>query len=406
MFTAGIIVEYNPFHYGHLYHLQQTRAITTADLVIAVMSGNFVQRGEPAIINKWERTKMALGAGVDVVVELPTLFAVSSAREFAHGAICALNTLQVSEFVFGAEHAELPGLRRAAELLEEEPPTLQQKLRNMLKQGMPFAAARAQALAAVEPQLAELIRLPNNILAISYLQALIRLKAKIRPHVIQRQGPGFHSSKLTTRWASASAIRNALLTKHKINAKALPETSKMVLQQGIESGICPVSLKSFEQALLVLLRTTTSSKLERLFDSEPGLAQRLSRCCRQARNLDELLSCLSTKRYPSTRLQRLLVHLLLGIDQQLVNQAKKLNKLPYIRILGIRRDRTSLYKKWRNQLDTRVIERPASQAAFDSSLSEQLWLLDCRATDIYTLGYPGCRQRRGGQDYTTPPVIL
>ncbi|WAM30732.1 nucleotidyltransferase [Caldicellulosiruptor naganoensis] len=328
MKVAGIIVEYNPFHNGHLYHLQKTKEITGADVVVAVMSGNFIQRGEPAIVNKWARTKMALLNGVDVVFELPFAYACNSAEIFAYGAISILNTLGVDWVVFGSEVGDINLLKKIAMHLAFEEEGFKKYLKEYLKVGHSFPKARELALKKISSDNVEF--LPNNILGIEYIKWILRMDSKIEPITIKRIGSSYNDPTLGSgNLCSATAIRNNINNLELIKDK-MPEASYKVLIDEIESGRGPVTIENFFK-IFVYRSVIDKDFLKDQLDVKEGIENRFYKYVFSSKSAEDLLSKVKTKRYPLTRLQRIFIHSL--VDSK-VNQKILLSKKPYIRVLG------------------------------------------------------------------------
>lgn len=243
MGILGIIVEYNPFHNGHLYHLQTSKELTKCDYTIAVMSGNFVQRGEPAIVDKWKRTQMALKAGIDLVIELPVVYATSTAENFAYGAVKLLDSLKIVDcFSFGSEKGDLNELTKIAEILLEEPIYYRKALKEYLKSGITFAKARELALQKVinNNEIEKILQTSNNILAIEYLKSLKKIGSSITPFTIKRKGSLYTSLELKGEFASASSIRKHIFEKGLEGLeKYIPDFTKEILQSSFEKNKVP-----------------------------------------------------------------------------------------------------------------------------------------------------------------------
>ena len=236
MKAVGLIVEYNPFHNGHKYHIDKAREITGAEVVIAVMSGNFLQRGEPAIFNKWIRAESAIMNGVDLVVELPVLYSSQSAEIFAIGAVSILNSLKVSEIVFGAESENIEIIKNIAEAekSDEKKAEIDEVIRKEMKLGQSYPNAFAKAIKEVFGY--EEILTPNNILGLEYLRAINRIKSEIKPSAIKRNSAGFHSTDVTGEIASATAIRKKIFEGNFEEVfKTIPNSSENIIKQEIES---------------------------------------------------------------------------------------------------------------------------------------------------------------------------
>jgi predicted nucleotidyltransferase len=379
--------------------LEEARKLCQPDLVVAVMSGHFTQRGEAAIVDKWARAEMALRCGVDVVFELPVAWALRSARDFAHGAVHHLHLAGATHLCFGSESADLDSLSQIADLLTEEPPEFREELRRQLQEGRSFPRARANAVNRVlrnrnneSPPGA-----PNDILGVEYLTALRRLDSTITPLVLKRQGAGYHDTSLHTSMASATAIRQGLLTGSSVPSLPLPDPSQYLLARELALGRGPVTLSSFFPIILHKLRAMSHDDLDCLPDMERGLSYRLKRVAGTETDLPSLLTALKTKRYTWTRLQRLLCYVLLQIRAEDLASIHK--KGPsYLRMLALRKGKSALLSNM--PLALPLITSPAKAEA-DHSLT-----LDQLATDLYVLGFPNPQEQRGSQDLTRPPVFL
>jgi len=330
MKAVGIIAEYNPFHKGHLYHLEQAKARSGAEYAIAVMSGNFVQRGEPAAFDKRLRAECALRCGVDMVLELPAAFALSSAEGFARGGVKVLaGTGLLSHLAFGAECDDLAALRKSADFLEDE--TFKVSLRKKLSEGKSFPRARQEALtdSGISPEEAELCTSPNNILALEYLRALSLYGNNILPLPIKREGAGHDEGGIHTEFPSASAIRTALFAGDDYALSRLPKECEECLQ-----GEQAVSVSALSSLILYALRRMEPEELAALPDVSEGLENLICRECRTTNCYEELLMRLKSKRYTLARLRRIMMCALLGIKEQAA--ADGLDHA-YIRVLGVRK---------------------------------------------------------------------
>jgi predicted nucleotidyltransferase len=315
MRAVGLITEYNPFHNGHLYHLQQSRRLAEAEIAVALMSGNFLQRGEAALCNKWRRTEMALAAGVDLVVELPYLFACNSAPYFARGAVQALSALGGVEMLcFGSEAGDLAPLRRCADLLSAKRQALEQKTRNLLRQGITYPAARARILGELlEPEDARVLESPNNILGIEYLKALSDGGSGIAPLTLARQGAGFHDLQAKGSVASATGIRRMLGAGEDVSPY-LPRQVATRLVQILAAGETP-KMEHFLRILLVRILRGAES-LTNLYQVENGLENRLVEAASKATSFDDLIEGVKPRQLTRTRVQRLLCHLLNEVEAE------------------------------------------------------------------------------------------
>lgn len=316
MNIVGIIAEYNPFHRGHQFHLNRAREITHADYVIVVMSGNYVQRGTPAMFDKYTRAEAALRSGADLVLELPLSAATGSAEYFASGAVRLLaDTGIVTDLCFGSECGSLTELQKLADILADEPEAYQLLLRDYLKEGMSFPAARAQAMKDYAPELAsDLLDTPNNLLGLEYLKALKRLQSHIRPHTIQREGNAYHDLTIIDgSAASASSIRDTLI-------KSQGAFTDEVLQQlpfpelyTDYKGLPPVTEDAFSLLLLQKLRALQDQPLEQYFGVTRELSNRIWNRLDEFSSFSGFTDLLKTRELTRTSVSRALLHILLDI---------------------------------------------------------------------------------------------
>lgn len=414
MKIIGIIAEYNPFHNGHLYHLQEAKKRISADGVICILSGNFLQRGEPALVNKWARTNMALQHGIDVVLELPVLYATNSAYWFARGAIESLNqTGIVTHLAFGVDTSKTALLQKIAAFLAEEPSDYQQRLKQLLQKGLSFPQARIQALPQELRQHPTLLDSPNTNLAINYLQVLQEENLSLTPVMIERQGASYREQTLPKEaFPSATAIRNYLaqnsssfLTALQKLSEYLPAATLKILGSEYNMGQAPIFLENLTLPILTLLRRTTKKELQEIAGINEGLENRITKTALESNNLHEFLSRLKTKRYTYTHLQRFLIHLLLNISKEDANFQQ--NGPPYLRILGFTSTGQKLLKEIKKKSSLPLITKGAhihKYLPIDPTI-RCFWKLDVRATNIYTLLYSNPTARKGSLDYLQAPVF-
>ena len=371
MKTAGIIAEYNPFHTGHEYQINHVREKLGADYVVIAMSGDFVQRGTPALFSKYARTKMALRSGADLVLELPVSVSTASAELFARGGVQLLNELGVTDVLcFGSECGNTDILIELAKILVDEPEDFQTALRHNLKEGMTFPKARSQALAAVLPdseKYQQVLSSPNNILGIEYCKAILREGSSISPVAIKREGDDYHENTLSeNKFPSASAIRNAISNIKTPQKSALSNADHTHTSL---SGAPDLHIQDFAafanmaenflpgSCLDLFLRTISGNRflqendLDSLYrycllqeteeslctylDISPSLARRILSCRDQYQTFSQFADLLKTKEITRTRIQRALLHMLLHI-QDVPDQ------IPYARVLGFRKNSSSL----------------------------------------------------------------
>lgn len=398
MKVCGIICEYNPFHNGHLHQITTLRK-AGYDKIIAVMSGNFAQRGAPCCADKWQRTAWALQNGVDLVIELPVVFALSSAEGFARGAVRILNGLgAVDALCFGSEHESLALLRQTAAFLVEEPPLFRESLREYLRQGLSFPAARALAVENhIGQAAAELLRSPNAILGVEYIKALLQEKSAILPLPIPREASGYHSKTLSGGIASASAIRAALLQN---KANQVRGTLPPEVYHSLCGGI--IQEEDFALPILSLLRRETPESLRALPDVSEGLENRLFSAARSSGSLTALFMQAKSVRYPETRIRRICFNALLGISAARQRSGLKNGAPLYARMLGFRQSAADLLRRIKESASLPFISKAADYIKFPEI--EPLFLLDAAATDQYSLALK--TDREAGRDFTAPLVIL
>jgi len=365
MKVAGIIVEYNPLHYGHLLHLQRTREKTECDAIVAVMSGGFTQRGEPAIFSKWARTEMALHAGCDLVIELPSAYTVQPAEWFAYGAVSLLEaTGLVDSLVFGSESGSLSPLKALADLLTNESPELRLLIQNHLKEGISYPAALGQAVASlysIPDQATSLLDQPNNTLGLQYMIALNRLNSSILPETIQREQSQYHDLQPThEQIASATAVRRLLFSDVQQATPYLPASTMSIIEREIAAGRGPVKLDQLWQSLFQQITTHSPQQLAQYYDMSEGLEYRFKKILPTLQNysITDLMTALKTKRYTYTRLQRLIAHLLLGHTKSVLSIEQLKQGPGYIRVLGFTDTGRELLRQMKKTASLPVITKP------------------------------------------------
>lgn len=356
MRVLGLITEYNPFHNGHKYHIDKAKELTNSDYVIVIMSGNFVQRGTPAIIDKYARTKMALLNGADLVFELPTCYSTASAEYFAHGAVSILDKLSIVDCLcFGSESGDLKSLNLINNIIKENKNTLDPIILKYLKQGLSFPSARQKALNDIYKNDYDLIPLnneissPNNILSIEYLKALDTFKSSIEPVTIKRHACDYHDKNLNSTISSATAIRNSIekydleidLTSIK---SSLPPSVFEILKNEYKIKF-PVSMEDFNYIIKYKLLSETSDSLSRYLDISYDLADRLKNNIDLNSNIEELALNIKTKNHTLTRINRSLIHIVLNIFQEDMDTYINNSYTPYARLLGMKKESSKLLKE-------------------------------------------------------------
>ena len=403
--VLGIVCEYNPFHNGHLYHIIQSKKITGADYTIAIMTGNFAQRGDVSLVDKWAKTEMALLAGVDLVIELPVLYSVSSAENFADGAIKILNSLKIVDNIsFGSETSDINLLDRIAEVLCNEPREYQTLLSHELSKGISYPKARENALMMYlndVRRFANVLSSPNNILGIEYLKALRKSKSSILPICIPRIGAGHNDSTYSKNIANATTVRNFVASNlyETLDFKRLvPISTYSILTENIKKGHIINGLTNFEKEILYTLRKMSLQEISNLPDVSEGLEYKIKNAANSCNSLIEFFNIVSSKRYTKTRISRILVYALLGITKKDMQLSKSTN--PYVRVLGFNKDGQellSMISKANPKLplitSVKKFEESNKNKNLQAMLAKDIW-----ATDVYTLGYEF--DSWAGLDYT------
>lgn len=336
MKACGVVVEYNPFHNGHLYHLQKSKELTNADCIIAVMSGNFLQRGEPAIIDKFHRTKAALAAGADIVIELPYAYAVQSSKLFAKGALLSLNELGVSSICFGSESGEIEPFLTLITRLEENKQVYDEMIKDLLKQGLSYPKANSQALEKIGINGIDMMK-PNNILGFSYVQTILANKLPIKPFTIKRMSNDFHEQEITSNIASATSIRKELM-KHQLSEKVIHSVPHYSIEQLNEYEKKTKKWHTWSDYfpfLIYQLFTKSSEQLAEIQGVEEGIEHRIKNVMNNVHSFEDLVEQVKTKRYTYVRLQRMFVHILTNTKKEDITSFRRVGSVPYIRLLGM-----------------------------------------------------------------------
>lgn len=390
--VLGIIAEYNPFHNGHLYHISESKQETGAQYVIAIISGNFVQRGNTSITNKWIKARMALLNGVDLVIELPTIYSISSAENFAEGAIKIFNSLGIVDTIsFGMEASDISTLNNIANVLYNEPKEYITMLSHELKKGNSFPKARENALMMYLNDIkryANVMAGSNNILGIEYLKAMKKTKSIINPIGIKRQKVLYNDKYIVDEFASATAIRKMLMTKQLNDiSKVMPRNSYLILGEELKKGHYVIDISKFEKEIIYTLRKMSSEEIAKLPDVSEGLENLIKNAADSCNTLEELINIVKTKRFTQTRIQRILLYSLLGITKKQMEISKKIT--PYVRVLGFNNKGKELISEMMT-LNPKLnivtsVKRYIDDIA-NKNLKEMLET-DILATNIYTLGY-------------------
>ena len=422
---TGIIAEYNPFHNGHRHQLDYVRS-QGAEVIAVAMSGNFVQRGAPAWTDKYLRTRMALSQGADLVFELPSVYCLSSAENFAFGGISLLNALKLDSFCFGCETPELSLLEETADLLVEEPEAWKMLFKEHLKKGETYPTARSLATTEYtkDPELAALLSSPNNILAIEYLKALKKRSSPVTPVTIQRQGAGYHDVQLEQEesfrsvsenkfFASASAIRS-LIQNNGFDSDTITEKlrsqipsdalSALISEGALDTPVFPDDLTTLLNFRLLSL-TQEQKGFSTFSDLSPELASRLAKQTLQFASCTERIDHLKTKGYTYTRISRALLHLLLGITSEQVFHARSLDYAPYARILGFQKSSALLLSHLREKSQIPLITKTADAGKLLTPDALDILETDFFASHLYQAILAG-KGRHIRNEYTKSVIIV
>lgn len=411
--VLGIIAEYNPFHNGHMYHLQKAKEQSGAQYCICVMSGNFVQRGNTSIVNKWKKAEMALLNGVDLVIELPTIYSVASAEGFSLGAIKLLNNLKIVDAIsFGTETSDFAALNNISSIVNEEPMKYKNILNAELKKGLSFPKARENALMLYlndNKRYDNILNTPNNILAIEYLKALKKIKSTIQPIPIKREKVYYNDNVIVDEFASATAIRKLLKNEEFSEIrKVVPKSTYQILEKETELGNVVLDLSRYEKEIIYNLRRMTVSEIAELPDVNEGLEHSLKNAANYSNDITNLINIVKTKRYTVTRIQRILICALLGITKRDVGMAKKTE--PYIRVLGFNEEGKELISRINKQNPKATVITSVKKFQDknnnnkNSKIYKRLLDIDIFSTNVYTMA---CKSESlANLDYTKNMVIL
>jgi predicted nucleotidyltransferase len=394
---SGIVVEYNPMHNGHLHHLKLCRQATGADGIVAVMSGNFVQRGTPAIIDKWTRTRHALENGVDLVLELPVLYSLSSAEFFASGAVGTLDSLGiVSSLCFGSEYTEVEKMLEISSFLLQEPKEYKEALKMHLDSGMDFPTARSLALEGSLKELAGYLGASNSILGIEYCKSLLRLKSSIKPVAVQRVGSIYTDTELCREFSSATSIRDHLRNNRSVDTlkPQVPENVFLALQKLKLQG------HDFAESRAMFPYTryrcfTERRALKNLPDVTEGLENRIFRAAESAEDFDQLINSVKTKRYAYSRICRIMTQFFIGFDQFDTSAMRK--KAPqYARVLGFSKKGAEILREAKKKSDIPIITK-VKENKFETLD------LELQASRAYSLINP---KLKSNEDFYRSPVMI
>lgn len=382
MKITGIITEYNPFHLGHLHHLNNAKKDTNCDGVICIMSGNFVQRGMPALTDKWTRAKMAVLNGVDLVIELPLVYAISSAEAFAEGAVNILNSTGVVDYLyFGSEHGAIEDLETIASTLLYEPQTFKDNIKIELDKGLPYHTARSFALKDTLPLVPceEILKNSNNILGIEYIKALKKANSSIKPLTLQRAGSNYNDSSINSSLPSATSIRNALKNNSKLESlkNYLPKETFFLLSDLTKNGYN----FTFEEDTYPYIRyklLTNGENINKVRDVKEGLDNKILKEISNSVSLQDLIMKTKSKRYTYTRINRILTSFFIGLDKY--NSQEIANKTTtYIRPLAFNSTGSKILKEIKKKENIKIITK------LPKNIDDDKLKLDILGTKAYSI---------------------
>ncbi|MFZ4450251.1 nucleotidyltransferase [Salibacterium aidingense] len=405
MKAVGLIVEYNPFHNGHLYHLNASREAADADVVICVMSGYFLQRGEPALLPRRERTKMALRSGADLVVELPYIFSSQHADWFARGAVSVLEQLGTDTICFGSEQGDIKPFLKLLEFLQTRREEYSSYIKSFSKQGFSYPKAASMAFHQLVPdrELPDLTK-PNNILGFHYIQAIHDLQSSIQPETVRRMQAGYHDETLSSSAiSSATSIRRRLIEEkqpvHTVQ-EAVPEASFQVMESFINDGSFFYDWEKYYPYLQAKALTLSPSLLSELYEAEEGIHHRFQSFIKTENSFHAFMSALKTKRYTWTRLQRFAVQVLTGTFKKEAGAALASNGADHIRILGMNPQGQAYLNRVKKQCALPLFSKLPKHKTLQQQLDEKA------AMAYYLPLPPASRKKRWRQEYEQPPIIL
>ncbi len=382
MTNLGIIAEYNPFHNGHKYHIDKSKEITKADNVIVVMSGNFTQRGLPACCHKFTRCKMALNEGVDIVLELPTFYAASSAEYFAYGSVEILNNCSIIDYLsFGSENGDINALKKVEKFIRENKEEYDLKIKKFLKQGNSYPLAQSKALETFH--ILDYKSTSNNILAIEYLKALNKLNSTIKPITIKRYGTDYHQLDKWNNFASASAIRNFYKNKDYHSFKdTMPSNSYNIFLESMNNY--NYDFDSLSKVFNYIFSVKTKIELLKIVDMNEELYNRIIKARKTSHTISNIVGNVKCKNYTQTRIQRVIANTILNNEKDDFYKILK-NGQPYIRVLGFRKDKSHLLGKLVDNSRVPVIINLKNNDLILNSYEKEILKKQIDTTSVYNL---------------------
>ena len=405
MKSAGVIVEYNPFHNGHLYHLNETKKATDADVVIGVMSGSFLQRGEPALMDKWTRTRMALKNGVDLMVELPYVYATQKAEIFAEGAVSLLTSLGVDTLCFGSESGSIKEFQDTISFINSNEKAYNERIKYYMGEGNSYPKATSLSFQSLNGHESVLdLSEPNNILGYQYVKAIQKQRSNMKPSTILRTKAGYHEQNIVDkRIASATSIRHELLSKGRSLesiANYVPPATFEELSRYHHTYEIYHGWHRLYHLLRYKLLTSPQSRLSSIYEAEEGLENRLMTMAKKSSTFSAFMEAVKTKRYTWTRIQRFALHILTDTSKEDMRQALENDRAPYIRILGM----TSAGRSFLNENKSTFTVPLVSNI---NQFEHPFLTIERRASHVYALGFSLKDQEEFLQkEHKSAPIIL
>ncbi|MGG3562029.1 nucleotidyltransferase [Neobacillus rhizosphaerae] len=403
MKAVGLIVEYNPFHNGHAFHLSASKEAANAEVVIAVMSGNFLQRGEPALVSKWYRTKMALLNGVDIVFELPYRFATQKAETFANGAVSILDASGCDTLCFGSESGDITSFLQTVDYIKEEEKKLDEGIKYFMDTGVSYPKASALAFDQLQASKNYLdLGKPNNILGLEYIKAIKRQKSSIRPLTVARKNANYHDEHFTSETiASATSIRKAIFSPKDDSLgidQYVPMATKQLLEEYSHHFHLFHQWENYWSYLQFRLIHSNGEELREIYEMEEGLENRLQAAAIESESFQQFMQKIKTKRYTWTRLQRLCVHILTNAKK--IEMNRNLEKASYLRLLGMTTNGREYLNKKKKYFSLPLVSKL-------SSFKESEVDLDVKASRVYALGVPNhLKNEMLKQEFNQPPIYI
>lgn len=403
MKACGLIVEYNPFHNGHAYHIQEAKTVSGADCMIAVMSGSFLQRGEPAIIDKFHRAEAALRSGIDIVIELPYAYAVQNSDLFAKGSVQSLHEIGVSSICFGSESGDVSDFIASYEIFKEKETIYKETLKYYLDIGnsFPQASRNAYEKIGLTDRAIDLSQ-PNNILGFSYVKTILDNNLPMKALTIKRTNNNYHDNHITSSIASATSIRNEILENDSITTEVMstiPEATRNQLQFYKDTSGTWHRWEDYFQLLHYRVMTMSLKELTAIHGVDEGLEHRIKRIAKEATSINDWVEAIKTKRYTWTRLQRMFVHILTNTTKEDIATAKVAASVPYIRLLGLTETGKAYLNFQKKQIAVPVISKLSSKMHPMLSLEE-------KATNAYYSCLPPAKKNLLRRQELQPPIIV